>query len=114
MTVVIRVGKCSGRRRPLGGAFLICLPPHSIFVIVVTLLVSQITAHFNHQDAKEKRAAGDINGEGIDTDWNSLGWAWGKRSSPDFQIPMRYLRAVHPVKKNPDWHDLGWTWGRRK
>ena len=48
----------------------------------------------------------------VKQEWEDLGWAWGKRSDPQM-VPRRFLRALHPIKKNPDWGDLGWTWGRK-
>lgn len=70
------------------------------------------------------KEAADMEKRDIGPQWNDLGWAWGKRSLPDnnnqvgylsmcfvefatFQIPRRFLRALHPMKKTPDWGDLG-------
>ncbi|CAB3396587.1 unnamed protein product [Caenorhabditis bovis] len=73
--------------------------------LITFVLLLHFVATFpytNVRDIPEKRN---------DPEWNSLGWAWGKRNVPS-EIPRRFLRTVHAVKKNPEWHDLGWTWGK--
>ncbi|PAV81021.1 hypothetical protein WR25_01909 [Diploscapter pachys] len=71
------------------------------FLLSLLLLVEGL---FSKEADMEKRDIGP--------QWNDLGWAWGKRSLPDNnnnQIPRRFLRALHPMKKTPDWGDLEMT-----
>ncbi|CAJ0590813.1 unnamed protein product [Cylicocyclus nassatus] len=78
----------------------------SLFVLIVLVAIIEVTFSYpRNTDMLPKRD--------IKPDWEDLGWAWGKRSSPDSTFPRRFLRSMQLVKKTPDWHDLGWTWGRR-
>ncbi|CAI5452961.1 unnamed protein product [Caenorhabditis angaria] len=80
----------------------------SAIISILILCLIQIILAIPYFADKEKRGVDDA-------DWQSLGWAWGKRSVPmnSYYLPNRQQRSAHPVKKNPEWEDLSWTWGRK-